>query len=226
MLSVTGGISYLWSTGASTNSIHVTNGGNYQVAITNQCGTDTANFNLIVDSVFASFKASGTSGLVPFPVFFTDSSSANAVTWTWNFGDGATSIGNGLGADHTYGSPGTYIVQLTVTDSNGCISIFSRIIDVHELPSWLIVPNVFTPNGDGTNDEFKVKSFGIVSFDAKIYDRWGVEMAELGSAEMGWDGTTIAGLPAVNGTYFYLIKAKGADGKAYDLKGFLMLMRN
>ena len=89
----------------------------------------------------------------------------------------------------------------------------------------LEVPNVFTPNGDGTNDVFMVKSEGIATFSCSIYDRWGIKMTELNTAGSGWDGRSTSGEPATDGTYFYMIKAQGLDGKAYDEKGYLQLIR-
>jgi gliding motility-associated-like protein len=224
LLAASGGTSYMWNTGATNPTIQVSQAGIYQVAVTNHCGTDTAIFTLIVNNVTAYFTANGTTGIVPFPVNFTDSSSANAVSWHWDFGDGTTL--NGFSPNHTFASTGTFVVVLTVTEPNGCTNSFTRIIVVNEIPSWILVPNVFTPNGDGSNDYFLVKSIGLSEFEAKIYDRWGVEMAVLTTPDMGWDGRTIGGQMAVNGTYYYLIKAKGADKVVYNLTGFVMLIRN
>lgn len=224
LLSAGGGTSYQWNTGASASAIEVNTAGNYQVAVSNHCGTDTANFNLIVNSVTAYYHPSVTTGIIPFPVNFIDSSSANAVSWLWDFGDGTTSTG--FSPTHTFATTGTFVVVLTVTDVNGCKDSYTRVIIVNEIPSWLIIPNVFTPNGDGSNDDFRIKSQGIKEFEARIYDRWGVEMAVLTAPEMGWDGRTSSGLPAVSGTYYCLIKAKGSDGKVYNQTGFIMLIRN
>jgi gliding motility-associated-like protein len=86
-------------------------------------------------------------------------------------------------------------------------------------------PNVFTPNGDGVNDVFVIPSAGLTDLDVKVYDRWGVEMAHMMAPGSAWDGTTPAGLPASNGTYYYTLHAKGEDGKAFDFTGFIMLIR-
>ncbi|MEO6882711.1 MAG: gliding motility-associated C-terminal domain-containing protein [Bacteroidia bacterium] len=95
---------------------------------------------------------------------------------------------------------------------------------VPTLQSSLIIPNVFSPNGDGKNDVFKVQSIGISTFDAKIFDRWGIQLFEWTNPNIGWNGETKTG-NAPDGTYYYLINATGIDGKKYLEKGFVTLIR-
>ncbi|MFI5148087.1 MAG: gliding motility-associated C-terminal domain-containing protein [Bacteroidia bacterium] len=217
---------YTWNTSPPTVSptLIVTGPGNYTVTAINQCDTTTAVFPVATYVITAEFGASVYTGYTPLPVNFIDSSSTSAVSWTWNFGDGTT--GSGLNPSHTYNNGGTYVVIETIKDGNGCVSSDTLRIHVTDLPSWIQVPNIFTPNGDGDNDEWAVRYQGISSFDAKIYDRWGVMMSELFAPGQGWDGRTSGGAQAVNGTYYYIITAKGDDGKSYAFNGSLMLIRN
>jgi hypothetical protein len=53
-----------------------------------------------------------------------------------------------------------------------------------------------------------------------------VLMAHLNAPNEGWDGRTIAGVQAVNGTYYYIIEAMGYDSVKYNMTGFLMLIKN
>lgn len=76
--------------------------------------------------------------------------------------------------------------------------------------SDLQVPNVFTPNGDGMNDEFRVQYRSLLEFHCWVYNRWGKLVYEWTDPAQGWDGT-INGRPAAEGAYFYVIRARGTD---------------
>lgn len=59
---------------------------------------------------------------------------------------------------------------------------------VNVVESLLDVPNVFTPNGDGKNDIFKVKALSLESFQGVILNRWGRKIYEWNDPSEGWDG--------------------------------------
>ena len=77
----------------------------------------------------------------------------------------------------------------------------------------LLVPNVFTPNGDGKNDEFRVLYRSIKEYHIWVYNRWGKLVYESQDPAKGWDGT-INNHPAAEGAYFYVIRALGTDAAA------------
>ncbi len=222
-LNATGGGTYTWSTGQTGNSITAGQSGTYIVTASNSCGSTSASITVTVDSVTALFTASPTSGVYPLPVNFSNNSSASAIAYAWDFGDNATDIS--VSPNHTYQNPGAYTVMLTAVNTAGCTDTYTLTITVLENPSILHIPNVFTPNNDGDNDLFKVTSEGIVEFSCAVFDRWGIKMADLTAVNMGWDGRTAAGEQASDGTYYYIIKAKGAEGKEYNEKGFIQLIR-
>jgi gliding motility-associated-like protein len=90
----------------------------------------------------------------------------------------------------------------------------------------IIIPNVFSPNGDEINDVFYVKTTGIESITISIFNRWGKLIFETDKLGRGWAGTyndTDAEVP--DGTYYYIIKAKDVLGKMEEYKGFLHLLR-
>jgi gliding motility-associated-like protein len=91
--------------------------------------------------------------------------------------------------------------------------------------SCLVVPNVFSPNGDQTNDLFAITGKNISTYSCEIFDRWGIKLFESSQLALSWDGRTNSGMPATPGVYYYLIKASGSDGVHYDEKGFLTLIR-
>ena len=122
---------------------------------------------------------------------------------------------------YTFASPGKYNVKLYVNNEY-CSYTDSVGIDVRE--SLLEVPNVFTPNGDDINDEFRVTYRSLESFHCWIFSNWGRQVYEWTDPAKGWDGN-IGGKKAPSGTYFYIIKAKGTDGVNYNLKGDVSIIR-
>lgn len=93
--------------------------------------------------------------------------------------------------------------------------------------SKLEFPNAFSPNGDGINDVYRAKSGyqSIVEFKAVIINRWGQKLYEWKDLTGGWDGT-YKGKDVKTGTYYCIIKARGADGRIFDIKKDVNLMRN
>ena len=86
--------------------------------------------------------------------------------------------------------------------------------------SYLKVPNVFTPNGDGRNDEFRVAYQSLREFHCWIYNRWGHLVYSWDDPAKGWNGM-IGGRPAAEGAYMYVIRALGTDaakGASYGTK--------
>ena len=93
------------------------------------------------------------------------------------------------------------------------------------LTSTLIMPNAFSPNNDKINDVYMVTSYqNIVEFHAYIFNRWGQKLYEWTDLEGGWDGT-YRGNDVKQGTYFVLVKAKGADGQTYNIRKDVNLLR-
>ena len=93
------------------------------------------------------------------------------------------------------------------------------------LTSTLIMPNAFSPNNDKITDVYMVKSYqNIVEFHAYIFNRWGQKLYEWTDLEGGWDGT-YRGNDVKQGTYFVLVKAKGADGQTYNIRKDVNLLR-
>lgn len=88
----------------------------------------------------------------------------------------------------------------------------------------LIIPNVFTPNGDQANDIFFITSNGLTEYNLTIVNRWGNTVFETEDPNEGWDGTS-GGELCADGTYFYILKAKSAT-KEYNKHGHITLNAN
>ncbi len=165
------------------------------------------------------------SGSAPLEINFSAISNtpvANYFRWEISTGNAAPFIVR-TGEIHRYifNEAGTFTVKL-VTENAYCSYTDSVVIKVSE--SALYAPNVFTPNADGFNDEFRVAYKSIIEFDCWIFNRWGTKIYHWSDPQKGWDGT-YKGKAVSEGAYFYVIKAKGSDGIEYNLKGDINLLR-
>jgi gliding motility-associated-like protein len=231
---------------ASCYSTQVSTIGNYFVTITNTVN-GCRSFNQILvtqGSITANFSADPSSGYSPLSVNFENTTAlgsitAGSVSTTWNYGNGTSttvtspSQSYSLGAldgGAAYQSAGSYTVYLVVSQMPGslsCVSTASFVVNV-ELPSDLSVPNVFTPNGDGVNDDFMLQTTNLSEISLQIYDRWGVKMYDIPKTDKGniaWDGKNLSNKEVPAGTYFYIMKAKGKDDKEFEQKGTINLYR-
>ena len=109
---------------------------------------------------------------------------------------------------YTFSEPGSYRVVCSV--NNATCASDSMEVTVAVAESYLAVPNVFTPNGDGKNDEFRVAYRSLRDFHIWVYNRWGKLVYESTDPAKGWDGN-INGRPAAEGAYFYVVRAMGTD---------------
>jgi gliding motility-associated-like protein len=221
--------SYSWSgpgiiSGGSTTTPVVGAAGTYTLTVTdnsNGCfSTDIVPVSQDVAPT-ASFTADPMSGLAPLFVNFTNTSS-NASTYEWSFGNGSTSTS--VDPSATFDQYGSYTVTLIATGANGCADTVTATI-LAEAISAMVIPNIFTPNGDLDNELFSVTAVAITTFEAQIFDRWGLKMYEWNDVNGGWNGQSKNGKPAPDGTYFYMITATGFDGKIYKYQGYLSLAR-
>jgi PKD repeat protein len=112
-----GAASYQWSTGATTQSIEVTQPGSYSVVSAFGAGCPVTNYFSVTKgtSATSSFTVASSGANLG----FTNTSTGNNPVYAWNFGDGSK-ISNEMHPSHTYLLEGNYNVCLTVTDASGC----------------------------------------------------------------------------------------------------------
>lgn len=236
---------------SSTNAIGTidwlfTNGGHSSSNVTTQCfnkggiytstvtivdtkgcqGASTSTTQIysvpVADFVFAPLKPIYTE-----EVNFTDASyGANITNWYWYFN--SQSINSTLQNPTTIYEIGTYPVTLVVKSDKGCMDTITKVIVVGE-DYGIYVPNTFTPNGDGLNDTFQPKGFGIVKYQLQIFDRWGEMIYETKTFENGWDGKVHKGIDygviCKNDVYVWRITLTNVFGKAHELKGHVTLIK-
>jgi gliding motility-associated-like protein len=136
---------------------------------------------------------------------FFNTSSPVATNFYWSFGDGGSSYEED--PVHEFTSPNYYKVKLSVSSDLGCIDTISHFLRYKEV-IFLYIPTAFTPNNDGRNDVFLVKSTGEIDlFSMKIFDRWGELVFSTSDINQGWVGNSIDGeYYLTSGVFSYVIE--------------------
>ncbi len=140
----------------------------------------------------------------------------------WRFGD--DSLATSASPRHIYREardstyPVVYQVILRVSYDNGCEAYDTVHVDVCE---GFVLPNVFTPNGDGVNDFFFVRGLDDRDCDLVVFDRWGDKVYEKEQYNGEWGGKDMDGNDLNPDTYYYVLKC--ADKSTYT--GFVKIIR-
>jgi gliding motility-associated-like protein len=113
---------------------------------------------------------------------------------------------------------------VTVTDGNGCSATDKVLVRVELNCGDVFVPDAFSPNGDGNNDEFKVFGNCIKTINLKIYDRWGNKIFETSDVTESWKGD-YKGKELNSGTYTYVYSGTLVTGESIQGKGVVVLIK-
>lgn len=186
--------------------------------------TSAKNLNTDPDNLSSSASGSGLGGNAPAEVEFTAEVS-DAVRFTeWQLSSepdfgiidyrfATTSF------THVFEDYGTTYARFVAANDSGDCQFESQSYEISIGASKLQCPNAFSPaDQNGVNDEWKVNYASLVEFECNIFNRWGVHIIKLTDPSQGWDGRH-GGKFVQSGVYYYVIKARGADGIEYNLSG-------
>lgn len=184
------------------------------------CGDSTCAFMLllVVPGPEASFTWTAAGSEVQF-----QNTSALGTSWAWAFGDAAGSGSTQESPAFNFPGPGCYPVTLVAMNTTNCADSASALVCIAGADS-LVVPNIFTPNSDGSNDVFAITGGDLASLDVRIYNRWGQLEAWLEHPRQVWDGHSPAGQACSPGTYFYVLRAASKSGETIDRSGTITLV--
>ncbi|MBK9283386.1 MAG: gliding motility-associated C-terminal domain-containing protein [Sphingobacteriaceae bacterium] len=218
--------------GTASSTVAVSLNGEYVFVVTNTLTGCKATGTVIVTGggITADFEANPSTGYAPLAVNFdnksTSSLGSSSISSVWSFGNGTSaSSTTNINTNALYAAPGSYTVMLIATKGLCKDTTYKTIIV--DAPSKMEVPNIFTPNGDGSNDVFFLKVANMNEISAIIIDRWGGKVYETNSktGNIVWDGKNFSGKECASGVYMYIIKGKGKDDKEYESKGNITLLR-
>lgn len=213
-LTAIGGTSWTWSTGATSQSITVSNAGSYYVVASDQCGSDTT--AALTVSVTNGLPTAGISAAqFGYTITFTDNSTG-ATSWSWNFGDNTSS--SEQNPVHEYSTSGVYMVTLIVSNSCGSDTT-SMLLELGDGTDQLGLFNAFSPNGDGYNDTWTIPLAELYSNNTvTIVNRWGNEVWKASAYDNNnvvWNGQNLNGDNLPDGSYFYIITYNGKDSRGW-----------
>jgi gliding motility-associated-like protein len=168
---------------------------------------DTLNYPVVVyPHPIAAFSASPYEASVFAPNIQFNNESTGAAQWDWDLGDNETSIMQD--PYHVYPDTGTYMVTQIAINQYGCRDTTEHPITING-ETTTFIPNAFTPNGNGLNDVFAPKFYGITEYQMFIFDRWGNQIFKTSSMTEGWNGRVNgAGEEVQQDVYVYKIFTK------------------
>ncbi len=208
---VTGGIapySYLWNNALTTNPLIIapTITATYDIKVTDANGCEATNSltQTILPVPVAVATINPKEGLEPVTITITNQS-INSSSYTWDFGNGNTQTTSNLSAvTNPYPNPGTYYI--TMVASNGlCTDTWIDSVQVFPILQ-VDVPNVFSPNGDNSNDEYYIITKNATDIEAIIFNRWGNKIVDISTLTYKWDGKSTSGNELPEGVYFIKYK--------------------
>jgi len=189
--------SYQWSTGETAQIITVDAPGQYELAVTiGLCSAaDQVDVLLLpTPAPMADVETCANRAVTLAPTFTPQSI-------TWSTGDQQAAI--------SAAEAGFY--WFLAIDGNGCLFTDTVLVThIATTEGAAIIPNVFSPNGDGENDTFEVAGLTAQDFSMEVYNRWGQLMYRTSDATRGWKGSVdnTSDLPVPDGTYFYIVSFK------------------
>ena len=164
---------------------------------------------------------------------YSPENNTNIVDWDWDLGDNSINNETGPNFYHTYpATSAIYKIQLIIHDDQGCIDTTENLITITDGHS-MYIPNSFSPDLDGKNDNFCLSYSGIreAVFNFNVFDRFSNLVYSTNniqdlSCETGWDGKhykTGKNLPT--GVYIYEIYYQDFEGWKHQETAEILIIR-
>jgi gliding motility-associated-like protein len=220
--------SYLWSNGTNAVVNNSLSAGNYSLTVTDANGCSVIVSEQLNEPAPVAVTIEPVDDTIPFfgsQMKINSSYTANgnnAVSFLW---EPSETLINAFVQNPVAQPLHTTTYKLTVTDEDGCVGTEEVTVYVSN-DKVVYVPNVFSPNGDGVNDVFKIYTYdeGVKQTTFRIHDRWGQLVFETADIAAGWNGT-LNGKELSNDLYVYSVYIIYLDGDSYKQKGSVTLLR-
>lgn len=222
------GLKYVWSTGEEGPSIWVSPRVDTFYTVTsefqnNSCQSDPDTIEIdVFPTPTADFRVSSNTGIAPHAINVSNLSSGG-IEHTWYMGDSIFE-NNSQAFPYSYREPDQHQILLIVRNEFNCIdtAIYDSMFIVEDV--YIMIPNAFTPNGDGKNDSFAIRyPRGVQEISGKIFNRWGEEVYQWDGMNW-WDGTFRREDCQVD-VYIYVIDVVDMVGEPRRFQGNVTLIR-
>lgn len=209
---------------ASKNNFVNLAGRKYLVSVLDDVGC-TFDTLLTIDTDYeleAEFSLETEEFAIDFPITLTDESLGQGIEkWFWDFGD--TRADEKQNTTVTYTTPGVYVLKLTVENEVGCTLSKTDTLEIVQGYNFA-VPTAFTPNGDGSNENFRPGFQNVKAMTMRVQDRNGLLVFESEELSASWDGK-FNGHPVPQGPYYYEITYTAKSGVTRKHAGKIFVLR-
>lgn len=218
---------YLWQDGSTNQTYSVETTGDYSVTVTDAEGcqnTDVTHVDVIMPVLRVT--PDFTLATIDHPEINFNNQTEGPVIYSWDFGDGTTSVE--ASPAHRYTDTGEYTAVLTAkaTDVENCTNTWSTKIKI--VPSAFSIPNAFRPASEiEMNKVFQPSIVGVNTqrYNFQVYNRIGAAIFKTSSYETGWNGSLPDNHPADQGVYVWICEYDDIQGYHHSHKGNVMLVR-
>ncbi len=224
-LNASGALSYEWNNTSSLSNPSIANpiatpptSTLYTVVGTDNNGcTDTA--TVLVTVMDVDFIPSPSEGLGPLTVSFENLSSGTEFHWDFGNQTQATTFNPNEDASCYYDEQGVYEVVLTVVNGGKQCQVMHP-VTIYMGSEIELIPNIVTADNSGKNDVFTIKQNNLKTLQVSIYNRYGKLVGEITTPNGSWNPREFS-----DGTYYYVLKAEGYDGKNFESSGNFTVTR-
>ena len=190
--------------------------GTYHVEASNEKCPNKSN-SVSVNFIVPRITLSSSASLIPAGESVTIDAETNLTNMTWFSGNNILVSNTTSKTQEIFPKQVSTIYKVDGT-YRGCFASASIVIKTVPL---FTAPYLFTPNGDGDNDDWVVENLTLYSsYTVDIYNRWGNKIRSYGNEFTSWDGKNRQGNSVPIGTYYYVIKAS-IETKEVSLSGYM-----
>ncbi|MBS1512103.1 MAG: gliding motility-associated C-terminal domain-containing protein [Bacteroidetes bacterium] len=225
-------VHYLWTFGNGQSSTLrnpplpvYTQAGHYNINLSvssDQCPfpVHTATHTIVIDRPLPGITYPVTFAVVNLPLdLLARRTVADTVLWS-----PAAHLDNPNSFTPVFKSNTEQLYTIALTTKSGCVTTDTQMVKLVSNIE-IFVPNAFTPNGDGVNDELKPVCYGIKQLHYfRIYNRWGQLFFQSQDVKKGWDGTFKNTRQEMQ-TLVWMLEAVGVDGNIHKRQGTCLLIR-